>query len=275
METMSPDRPSRPDPAKRRAGHPPARVTRETEKQSKVERVRAQAARRRRRPVLGVDAIIDKALRIVDAEGVDAVSMRRVAAEFDTGPASLYAHVANKDELLRLVLDRIIEELEVPSSGDWQDVVRAWAHNSRTVMMRHKDIARLSFAHIPSGPKMMESIETLLRVMIEGGVPPQVAAWALDITSLYVAADAYEGWLLGQRFDDGSGRDPEDLGMEYLEGVRSHFTSLPAERYPYLTGNVQAMMTGGSDERFGFGIDMLIAGFAAQVTRGGKGSDTP
>ena len=235
-----------------------------------------QAAREQRRPGLGVAAIIDRALQIVDAEGVDAVSMRRVAAAFDTGPASLYAHVANKDELLRMVLDRVIDEIDVPSTGDWQDVVRAWAHNSRAVLMRHNDVARLSFAHIPSGPKMLDTVEALLAVMIEGGVPAQVASWGLDITSLYVAADAYEGWLLGQRFRDDSGRDPEEIGMEYVEGIRTYFDSLPTQRYPYLTANVAAMMSGGSDQRFGFGIDMLIAGFAAQVEhtqarRKGKG----
>jgi AcrR family transcriptional regulator len=236
---------------------------------------RAQAARLKRRRVLGIDAIVEQALRIVDAEGVDAVSMRRVAAEFDTGPASLYAHVPNKDALLRMVLDRIIEEIEMPSQGEWQQVVRAWAHDSRTVLMRHNDVARLSFAHIPSGPRMLATIEALLAVMISGGVPPQVASWALDITSLYVAADAYEGWLLGKRFDDGSGRDPEMLGREYLEGITSTFASLSAEEYPYLTGNVEAMMTGGSDERFAFGIDMLIAGFAAQVSTPGEQRDAP
>jgi AcrR family transcriptional regulator len=264
MSWMSTENPDGADPAQRRAL---ARASRETAKaRSKAEQVRAQAARQKRRRTLGIDAIVEQALRIVDAEGVDAVSMRRVAAEFDTGPASLYAHVANKEELLRLVLDRVIEEMGVvPTTGDWQDVVRGWAHHSREVLRQHNDIARLSFAHIPSGPKMMDIIEALLGVMIEGGVPAQVASWALDITSLYVAADAYEGWLLGQRFDDGSGRDPEELGMEYVEGVAAYFAALPAERYPYLTGNVQVLMSGGSDERFRFGIDMLIAGFAAQV----------
>jgi len=266
MTSMSSPTPSRPDPAQRRDAKALARAARATQKaKSKAEQVRAQAARQKRRPALGVEAIIERALRIVDAEGVDAVSMRRVAAEFDTGPASLYAHVANKDELLRMVLDRIIDEIEVPAAGDWQDVVRTWAHSSRAVLMRHNDIARLTFAHIPSGPKMLDTTEVLLASMIGGGVPPQVATWALDITSLYVGADAYEGWLLGQRFDDGSGRDPEDIGLEYVAGIASYFATLSAERYPYLTGNAEAMMTGGSDERFGFGIDMLIAGFAAQV----------
>ncbi len=101
--------------------------------------------------------------------------------------------------------------------------------------------------------------------MIDGGVPDKVAAWSLDILALYVAADAFEGWLLQQRFDDGSGRNPEEVGAEFVDEVHATFAAMPADRFPYLARTMGVMMTGSSDERFGFGIDMLIAGFAAQV----------
>ena len=178
----------------------------------RVERARARAARARRRRPLSLDSIVDVALRIVDEEGTEAVSMRRVAAEFDTGPASLYAYVANKVELLRCVLERIIEEIVVPEGDTWQEVVRGFAVQTRSIFQRHSDVARLSFAHIPSGTAMLAGTERVLAAMIEGGVPDKVAAWALDILALYVAADAFEGWLMQQRFDDGSGRDPEEVG---------------------------------------------------------------
>jgi AcrR family transcriptional regulator len=225
----------------------------------------ARAAKGRRRRALGVEAIVDVALRIIDEEGTEAVSMRRVAAEFDTGPASLYAHVTGKDELLRLVLDRIIEEIDVPEGDTWQDVVRSHAHQVRLIFQRHGDAARLSFAHIPSGTAMLEGTERLLATMIEGGVPDKVAAWSLDILATYVAADAFEGWLMQQRFDDGSGRDPEELGAAYVDEVHATFAAMPADRFPFLARTMSVMMTGSSDERFAFGVDMLIAGFAAQV----------
>lgn len=223
-------------------------------------------ARSGRRPALGLDAIVEQAQRIVDTEGVGAVSMRRVAAEFDTGPASLYAYVPSKDALLRLVLDRILEEVEVPDCESWPDVVRGLAHNLRSVLRRHNDAAVLNFAHVPSGTRVLELTERILRLMITAGVPTQVAAWSLDILSAYVTADVYEGWMLRQRFDDGSGRDPEEIGIEHFTGVVEEYASAPAERYPFLVATAPEMMTGGSDERFAFGIDMLIAGFAAQVT---------
>lgn len=231
----------------------------------RVERARARAARARRRRPLSLDSIVDVALRIVDEEGTEAVSMRRVAAEFDTGPASLYAYVANKEELLRCVLERIIEEIVVPEGDTWQEVVRGFAVQTRSIFQRHSDAARLSFAHIPSGTAMLAGTERVLAAMIEGGVPDKVAAWALDILALYVAADAFEGWLMQQRFDDGSGRDPEELGAEFVAEVHARFAAMPVDRFPYLARTMGVMMAGSSDERFGFGIDMLIAGFAAQV----------
>lgn len=236
-------------------------------KPGQVEQARAKAARARRRPVLGLDAIVARTLRIVDADGVGAVSMRRVAAEFDTGPASLYAYVASKEALLRLVLDRILDEVEIPAGDDWRDVVRSLAHNARSVLQRHNDAAVLSFAHVPTGAKALDSVERVLATMIAGGVPPQVAAWSMDIVSLYVAADVYEGWLLKQRFDDGSGRDPEEVGQAFVGEIAASWAHVPAGRYPNLVANAGAMMTGGSDDRFAFGIDMLIAGFAAQISR--------
>jgi AcrR family transcriptional regulator len=235
-------------------------------KPGQVEQARARAARGRRRPALGLDAIVERTLRIVDAEGVGAVSMRRVAAEFDTGPASLYAYVPSKEALLQLVLDRILTEIPEPVGDTWQDLLRAMAHDTRAVMQRHNDAAALTFAHIPTGERSLQVIERLLAAMISAGVPPQVATWSLDILSLYIAGDVYEGWQLKQRFDDGSGRDPEEVGMEHYAAIAAEFAAIPAERYPYLVANVGVMMTGSSDERFAFGVDMLIAGFAAQVT---------
>lgn len=233
----------------------------------RVAQARAKAAGRRRRPGLGVEAIVDVALRIIDAEGTSAVSMRRVAAEFDTGPASLYAHVENRDALLRLALDRVLDEVRIPEGDDWLEVVRQWVYDSRDVLARHGDIAQVSFAHIPSGQRMVETIEGLLSVMIPAGVPAKVATWALDILAMYAAADAYEGWLLGQRFAT-PGRDAAEVGAEAFDQIGASFAALPAEKYPYLMANLPVLMSGGGEERFAFGVEMLLAGIAAQIKRG-------
>jgi AcrR family transcriptional regulator len=224
---------------------------------------RAGGKRARRR--LDREGIGREALRIIDAEGVESVSMRRVAAAFDTGPASLYAHVANKEALLRLAFDLALEELEpVPTEADdWQAVMLRWSLGVHEMLQRHNDIAKLTFAHVPSGEAMLESTERVLGLMIGAGVPPQVAAWSLDVLSLYIGADAYEGWLFGQRF----GTEDADEAEEFFGGIRDYFASLPADRFPHIVGNVGALMEGGGEERFRFGLDMFIAGIASTITR--------
>jgi AcrR family transcriptional regulator len=240
-----------PAAARRNAGPPPVRG----------------GKRSRRRPrALGLDAIVEVTLELIDREGVDAVSMRRVADEFDTGPASLYAYVANKQALLRLALDRVIDAMPAPEGDTWQELARDFVRKVRAGFAAHSDIARLSFAHVPTSRGTIDNGERMLRAMIEGGVPPQVAAWSMDIMALYVAADVYEGYLLAQRFDDGSGRDPEEIGSaEFVANVTDAFAALSPEEYPYLTKHAAEMVGGSGDDRFYFGVDMLIAGFAAQI----------
>ena len=225
---------------------------------------RARAARAKRRRRLSSDAIIDVALRIVDTEGVDEVSMRRVAAEFNTGPASLYAYFANKDELLRRVLDRVIDSIPPLTGTDWRAAVRGYAHSIRATFAAHRDIARLSFAYIPTSEGTFEKAEHLLRVMIESGVPPRVAAWTIDIVSLYVGANTYEDYLASQQFGTG------DHSEEMIADIARSFAAMSAERFPYLVKYSDVMTSGTPDERFDFGLEMLIAGIAAQAAQAPK-----
>lgn len=222
---------------------------------SKADQIRA---RRKRKRVLSLDEIVDVALAIIDAEGTDAVSMRRVAAEFDTGPASLYAYVANKQELLEQVLDRITTEALIPDDADtWQDMIRGWAHNGRRVFAAHQDAARLAFARIPLSEASVGAADRVMGAMIEGGVPPQVAAWALDSVSLYINAYAYEGWLLAQRE---TGTIDDELAV-----AGQKLADLGADRFPYMAKYAPLLLTGDSDDRFAFGLNTLIAGFEAQI----------
>lgn len=234
-------------------------------------RSRRRAARARRRPAVDVDALVERALQIVDAEGLEAVTMRRLAAEFDTGPATLYSHVSGKDELYGLIAQRLYQEVEVPDSGPWQDVVRGWCHSQREVFRRHNDAAILCFGVLDGGEAMAQGAERLLRAMITGGVPAQVAAWAIDALTLYVTADVYEAWLVERRIDDGSGRPAGERIMEHFEGMAGMFAALPADRYPFVTAHVRELMHGGGDERFAFGLETFIAGIAASAGTDGAG----
>src|ERR1700733_5414110 len=78
------------------------------------------------RPALSQDAIVAAAIEVIEAEGVDGLSMRLVAKQLGTGAASLYVHVSNKDELLELIFDELVSQVPIPTPDPdrWQDQVR-------------------------------------------------------------------------------------------------------------------------------------------------------
>jgi AcrR family transcriptional regulator len=96
-------------------------------------------ARGRGRHALSIDAIVETGLRIADEDGLEAVSMRRIASELRVGTMSLYHHVSDKEELLELMADAISAELLVPGEilGDWRAALRALAHRTRDTFLRH------------------------------------------------------------------------------------------------------------------------------------------
>jgi AcrR family transcriptional regulator len=218
-------------------------------------------ARAPRRRSLSQRAIVDAAVRVLDAEGLDALTMRRVGQELDTGGASLYAHVANKEELLELVVDRVIGELELPGAADaerWQEQVKEVVRSMRAVLAGHRDIARACLARIPLGPNALRGSEALIGVMRAGGLPDQVIAYACDLLPLFATATAYEESLyesIGAGYDE---------VMEYIGEVRDYFAALPVDRFPNVASLASALTAGsGGDERFEFGLDVLVRGLAS------------
>lgn len=227
----------------------------------------APKARRQRSP-LTLEGIVTEALRIVDAEGIDAVTMRRIASALGTGPASLYSYVSGKDEVLRLAHDRVLDQIDLPDLAElsWADAIRAWAHATYDAYRRHNDIARLSFADIPTGPRTLALFEALLRALLDGGIPPQVAAWSVDRLALFVAADAYEGWVFGQRFQ-GHDAAAQRRAAGWFDEVHAYFCTLPRESFPTIVEHADVLFAGDGEARFGFGLEMFVAGLATTVTK--------
>lgn len=222
---------------------------------------RPKKAARQRRP-LSQELIVDTAMRILDAEGLDALSMRRVAVELRTGPASLYAHVANKDELLELMIDRIVGEMEIPApdADRWQEQIVESALAAHRVWTRHPGIARAALANIPVGPNSLRYSEAILSILRAGRVPDRPAGWFIDRLSLYVLADAFEESLHRER-----GRETEEDAREYYEQIRAYFESLPRDRFPVIASMIPALLGGDGDERLRYGLELMVRGLASYV----------
>jgi AcrR family transcriptional regulator len=223
-------------------------------------------SRRRRagvRAPLSREAIVEAALRVLDREGLEGVSMRRVAEELGTGAGSLYWHVGNKDELLGLVFERVAGEVELPppDPARWQEQYKDVARNARRVLRSHRDIARWSLGRIPIGPNTLRVNEWQLSLLRAAGIPDRVAALAGDLFGLYVGAHAFEE-TLGLSSPTGEELPAEEV----IAMLRGYLASLPPTRFPNIVELVDELMAGGPDDRFEFGLDLFVRGLAAHAS---------
>jgi AcrR family transcriptional regulator len=224
---------------------------------SREPRTRRRAPRERQ---LTREAIVDAALRIVDEEGLDALTMRTVAHALRTGAASLYAHVGSKEELIELLIERVIGEVELrgePDPARWQDQLKESGRAIRAVWSRHRDLARASFARVPLGENALRGSEWMIGVMRAGGLSDRVIGLGCDLLALYVGAIAYEESLY--EFQDAAAEDVS----AFVENLRRYFSSLPPERFPNLVALAGPLTSADGDERFEFGLEVLVRGLAA------------
>jgi AcrR family transcriptional regulator len=214
---------------------------------------------------LSEGAIVDAALAITKAEGFEAVTMRRIAAELDTGAASLYVYVRNREELLQAMFDRAFDALALvePDPKRWRQQIHDLLGTFLKTLESYPGLAGALPVGPPTSENSLAGAENLLAILLAGGIKPQDAAWACDILALIVTATATEADVRRAAMED-SGDGREDI----VDRVRATFAGLPPERFPNLTANVDVMTAGDGDERFEFAIDTFLDGLEARSTRG-------
>jgi AcrR family transcriptional regulator len=217
------------------------------------------------KPALSREAIVAAGLAIVREEGIDALTMRRLAQALDTGPASLYVYVANRDELWQLLFDAAIASVQTePTDPDrWREQLRTLAE--RIVHMMAEEfpgIAKLAMAHIPSGDNALRVTESMLSLLKAGGVSDQSAAYAADLLNLHLTAIAYEHSTYRMLHED-----PEHELREVAQ-IAERFATVSPELYPTLAALGPKLTYGDGDERFALGLDVLINGLLATPAEG-------
>jgi AcrR family transcriptional regulator len=209
---------------------------------------------------LSEEAIVDAALAITKADGFDAVTMRRIAAELDTGAASLYVYVRNREELLWAMFDRASGGLPLvePDPKRWREQVHDLLGRYLKTLKTYPGLANALPVGPPATENALAGAENLLGVLLAGGIKVQDAAWAVDILALIVTATAIE---------DDSRRVIETSADrdEIVAAMRSTFDDLPPERFPNLTAHAEELTAGDGDDRFNFAIDTFLDGLVARA----------
>jgi AcrR family transcriptional regulator len=204
---------------------------------------------------LSVAAIVDAALAILRSEGLDALSMRRIATALDTGAGSLYVYVAGRDELLEALFDRILAavKLEKPNPSRWRRQLHSLLKRTRDALVAHPGMAAKTMVEPPRTDVAMRFLENLLGLLLAGGIDAQDAAWAADLLAAQVTYAAIEAELRRS--------DPAALVAE----VTANFARLPADRFPLITAHTAELTAGSVDERFRFAVDVVIDGVLANA----------
>ena len=128
------------------------------------------------KPALTREGILEAALRLLREDGLEAVSMRRVAQALDTGAASLYVYVRNRDDLLALLLDEVVGQLRLPDpeTDDWRGELTRLALESIDLLGRHRGLAAATMGYVPSGPNATRLTEAMLGSASAGFSPARV-----------------------------------------------------------------------------------------------------
>jgi AcrR family transcriptional regulator len=203
---------------------------------------------------LSEKAVLDAALTILRSEGLEAVTMRRVAAALDTGAASLYVYVSGREGLLRAMQDRIFAtvELEAADPSRWRTQMHSLLARMHRSLAAHPGIAETAMAEPPTTPAALRLLENMLGILLAGGLDPQDAAWTTDIFAMLVNHAAMEA--------DARRADRQEQAGELYK----NFTGLPPDRFPLITAHAAQLVAGDAEERFRVAVDVVIDGMLAR-----------
>ncbi|MCX5381553.1 TetR/AcrR family transcriptional regulator [Streptomyces sp. NBC_00091] len=242
----------------------------EQQTSASVPSVWTRPRRQKEQPALSQEQIVAAAVRLLDAEGIEALSMRKLGTEMGTAATSLYRHVANKDELIELVVDEVYGELQLPEAGGpdgWREALSQGGHSLRDMVLRHPWVAsvlgQVGLSHL--GPNLIRMSERMLKLALSAGFPPGEADLAMKaVISYVIGATTSEASYLSLLARSGKSE------AEWLESL------LPAaeaalEDHPMVKDHASARH--GQDparmreEIFDYGLQRVLDGLAARLGR--------
>lgn len=213
----------------------------------------------RRRKPLTKERILRAALHVMDEEGLEAVTMRRLGRELGVEAMSLYNHVEDKEAILDGILEVVMAEFEFPEeTGDWEANVRAGARAWRRLMIDHPTVIAL-FAeskHPASSPERLRPMEWAFDLLGRGGLSEDEVVHAFRAIGGYIM-----GSVLNEVANPVPGMGDRDHHAEHVQLAGE----LPPTEFPNLVRLLPLMAECDAEVDFEFGLDLLIAGLRAKV----------
>jgi AcrR family transcriptional regulator len=224
--------------------------------------------RQRERPALSLGRIVSEAVKLLDEEGLEALSMRSLGTRLDAGATSLYRHVTNKDELIELVVDEVYGELRVPAVGEaagWRDGLDECARSLRSMILRHPWVASVlgQVGLVALGPNVMRRSEDLLALFHAAGFPPGEADQAVKTLLAYVIGMTIsEAAYLSMLARSGQ------TEQEWIDTIRpvseQAFEDHPRMREEHAAAHLDDP-AGLREKNFTYGLDRVLDGLQSRI----------
>jgi AcrR family transcriptional regulator len=215
---------------------------------------------------LSREAIVAAAVEIADEEGIEAVSIRRIATKLEARPMSLYSHIEHKGELVDLMIDEAMGEALLPGEvpEDWREALRQIAQSTRAAARAHPWMIATAFRRPLLGPKALRHIDQSLAAVSTLDLPferKRAVLLAVDTYTLgYVRWEVLAPWRTNRC---GAGHDELPSG-EQIDAYLAE--QVASGEYPHLAAIAAADLTlGVKAESFEAGLEWLLAGIAAEV----------
>jgi AcrR family transcriptional regulator len=213
-------------------------------------------APRRSRNSLSRDEIIRAALMIVDEDGLDALSMPRLARTLECGTMTVYGYFSNKADLLEALLATVMGEVTLPvgADGDWETRVVEWIRNLRRALLAHPISPLLTRHEVTKTPAVLRQLDAALRVLRDGGFERDTAVRAL------YALIAYTFGFVQFEIPRVHEQPREDYVRDWRQVVAGG-----GPEYAELDQMIEALVTVADDTQFEYGLQRLVSGLRASL----------
>ncbi|MFE5866967.1 TetR/AcrR family transcriptional regulator [Streptomyces virginiae] len=215
-------------------------------------------------PGLTRQALAQAALRVLEREGINGLSMRKVATELGVKAASLYWHVRNKEELLDLLTDELMADAEAPPrEGDWREQLREYCVRYRRHLLGKRDAAKVVAGRLAPGPHLLRLMEDQLGRLREAGFSDADAAMISYLLGAFV-----QGFVLQEQ---GPVSASEAMGASRREAATAageQLRRLPQDSFPSLVALADDLTDPSMEDRFAFGLERLLDGLSTLLEQG-------
>jgi AcrR family transcriptional regulator len=201
---------------------------------------------------LSLEAFTAAAISLLEREGMDAVTLRRLARELQTGPASLYAYVRTVQELHALVLDRALAAVDLhPHLTDRpRERLEAICSSYLQVLMRHAGLGQLAAGVLPHGENAIALTDAVLGCLRDMGLAAVRAAWGYDVLMLHITAIAAE-------------QDRRRAQKDSVGQACDAYELAAADRFPHVAALRAELFSGTGPARIAWAIDAVLTGIAS------------